>query len=163
MAPFTLWKWILRRTKEFTIKRYREEIGRDYKSIVLYLCFNDELVTSEIPVTDERSMPSRNDTEGLPETKVKLTQVTCDKILWQITSSSITQIYIQGMSKISPFSIYLAKKQCKQVDICANLISTLMRVLVLLARNFTDLAKLACVYFSWWNFDGQRTRVSNST
>lgn len=71
-------------------KAIQEEIGRDYKSIVLYLCFNDDLITSEIPVTDERSMPSRNDTEGLPETKVKLTQVTCDKILWEITSSSIT-------------------------------------------------------------------------
>lgn len=94
MAPFTLRKWILPRTKEFTIKRYREEIGRDYRSIVLYLGFNDDLITSENPVPDERSMPSGEETEGLPGTKVKLTQVTSYKILWQITSSSTTSMYI---------------------------------------------------------------------
>lgn len=34
-------------TEFFSLKRYREEIGKDYKSIVLYLCTNEDLNASE--------------------------------------------------------------------------------------------------------------------
>ena len=50
-------------TEFFTLKRYREEIGKDYKSIVLYLCTNEELNASENPDWDE-GMQSEEENAG---------------------------------------------------------------------------------------------------
>lgn len=66
----------------FSLKRYREEIGKDYKSIVLYLCTNEDLIASEHPDTDcEESLYSEDEYGGPSEKKLRITQVESDEML----------------------------------------------------------------------------------
>ena len=69
-------------TEFFSLKRYREEIGKDYKSIVLYLCTNEDLIASEHPDTGcEESLYSEDEYGGPSEKKLRITQVESDEIL----------------------------------------------------------------------------------
>ena len=60
-------------TEFFSLKRYKEEIGQEYKSIVLYLCTNEDSIASENPDSDsdgEENLTSKDERGGPSEKKV---------------------------------------------------------------------------------------------
>ena len=70
-------------TEFFNLKRYKEEIGKDYKSIVLYLCTNEDLIASENPDLDtdgEENLTSEDERVGPLEKKLRFTQVESDEM-----------------------------------------------------------------------------------
>ena len=68
-------------TEFFSLKRYKEEIGKDYKSIVRHLCTNEDVNASENPDTEWEESQHSEDEHGPSEKKLRITQVESDEML----------------------------------------------------------------------------------
>ncbi|XP_031558584.1 uncharacterized protein LOC116295027, partial [Actinia tenebrosa] len=79
-------------TKEFfTLKRFRKEVGKDYKNIVLYLCRNDDFDLSEYPQNSTSSEEDDDDNNQHPFKKLKATQLKMDEMLARKMQAEMSQ------------------------------------------------------------------------
>ena len=160
-------------TEFFSLKRYKEEIGKDYKSIVLYLCTNEDLNASENPDTDWEESVHSEDEHGPSGKKLRLTQVESDEMLARQLQSELDNSedpapYEESSSGVNNEQDSVVDKSASQeivekFDSCSDLISCLKKRVNCNDQFFIAVRRGSSLqlYLSIWQTEANRNSPEN--